>query len=218
MKGIDLAGSKIGIMTVMERGKGRVQPRKGRSDEMRTTWILECKCGNYLEVLQNQITRKSPSPLSCGCLKRAGRLTHGLSRHPLYIKWVGMKQRCYNVKDSSYLFYGGRGIVVCKRWKNSVANFIEDMGPTYQEGLTLDRIRNDGNYGPNNCKWSTVTEQAKNKRSSLNVKIFGGYFSLVEIANAISVPKSTVYVKYHALGLKEFRQYCRDKSKEVNKK
>jgi predicted nucleic acid-binding Zn ribbon protein len=84
-----------------------------------------------------------------------------------YRAWCGMRQRCYNLNNVGYRFYGGRGIVVCDRWLNSFENFFEDMGPR-PRGLTLERINNDGNYEPT-CKWATRTEQANNRRENVSI-------------------------------------------------
>jgi hypothetical protein len=93
------------------------------------------------------------------------RRQHGLSNHPLYDTWAAMMQRCYYLKAIGYRNYGGRGIRVCDRW-HAVENFIADMDPK-PAGMTLDRKDNDGNYEPDNCRWATWTEQARNKRTPL---------------------------------------------------
>lgn len=87
--------------------------------------------------------------------------THGLWNHPLYPTWHTMMARCYKQTNKKYKNYGGRGIGVCERW-HSVANFISDLSPR-PEGMTLDRVNNDGNYEPSNCRWATVLQQARNR-------------------------------------------------------
>ena len=89
---------------------------------------------------------------------------HGLWHHRLYPTWTAMMARCRNSKATGYEHYGGRGIKVCDRWLD-VSKFIEDMFPSYKEGLRLDRVNNDGNYEPSNCRWATVSNNLKNRRT-----------------------------------------------------
>ena len=94
---------------------------------------------------------------------KPNRLTHGMSNTGTYLSWRGAKQRCTNPNAASYPRYGGRGIEICSRWIHSFANFLEDMGER-PEGMSLDRINNDGNYEPSNCRWATPSEQNRNQR------------------------------------------------------
>lgn len=89
------------------------------------------------------------------------RKTHGLSRHTLYSVWHNMKQRCNNKNNKDYVYYGNRGIKVCDRWMD-VTNFINDMSPTFKDGLTLDRINVNGNYQRENCRWVSMIIQTRN--------------------------------------------------------
>ena len=86
-----------------------------------------------------------------------------MSNSPEWISWSKMKDRCYNKKSDRYPYYGGRGIKVCKAWRESFEKFYNDMGPRHT-GTSLDRINNSGNYDPKNCRWATKSEQALNRR------------------------------------------------------
>jgi len=120
--------------------------------------LYQCQyCGEEFECMIASI--KSEHTRSCGCLNTH----HGLKYHPLYSTWNNIKDRCYNLKCKSYRNYGARGIKVCDRWLD-IKNFIEDMFPSYQEGLSLDRIDVNGNYELDNCRWTTQSVQMCNTR------------------------------------------------------
>lgn len=135
------------------------------SKQKRRHGIFKCQCGNELKAQIAQI--KNGNTQSCGCLQkqrtRESSVTHGLRGHRLYDVWSNIMQRTSNANNPIFEYYGGRGITVCERWKN-IANFIEDMEPSYCDGLTIDRINNDGNYELSNCRWTTSAVQARNTR------------------------------------------------------
>jgi hypothetical protein len=129
-----------------------------------------CDCGNHKSVRIDHIQKGNIQ--SCGCRRnevvKICNVTHGDSRSKEHITWKSIKFRCYNKNCKEYHYYGGRGIVMCERWRSSYLNFLADMGRAPSPKHSIDRINVNGNYEPNNCKWSTVKEQANNKRQYKN--------------------------------------------------
>lgn len=125
-------------------------------------WLCLCDCGNKHIVRSDGL--KNGGTKSCGCLFIKVHTIHGMTKTPEYGSWNRMRHRCYFTTDKSYKDYGGRGITVCERWKTNFKNFFDDMGLRPSPKHTIDRINNNGNYEPTNCKWSTRSEQMRNKR------------------------------------------------------
>lgn len=134
-------------------------------------WACQCDCGTV--KLVEAANLRSGDSRSCGCLHseasavamKATATIHGLSGHPLHGRWRHMHQRCENPADKNYKHYGGRGIFVSDRWSgpDGFPNFLADLGEC-PPGLSLDRIDNDGPYSKANCRWSTASEQNRNRR------------------------------------------------------
>lgn len=163
--------------------------------------VYQCQCGKEFIASTSDVKRYNVN--SCGCyqkkIARCNQTTHGLSNHQLYQPWLDMRNRCCNIKYKHYADYGGRGIKVCDRWMD-IHNFIEDMYPTYQDGLSIDRINNDGNYEPSNCRWATQFVQSRNTRviRSTNTSGYRGVY--FHKANNNWVSKIMVNLKSRQLG------------------
>lgn len=124
--------------------------------------LYKCFCGKEFVNISQCVKDKSVK--SCGCLRiKGGHRTHNLTHHKIYNVWRQMVDRCSKPKHISYKNYGARGIKVCERW-NDVSNFIEDMFPSFKDGLSLDRINPNGNYELSNCRWATKNVQSRNTR------------------------------------------------------
>jgi hypothetical protein len=117
---------------------------------------------------------------------------HGRSHTTEYRTWERMKKRCYNKNDISYQYYGGRGIAICDRWKYSFIYFYTDMG-NKPEGRELDRIDNDGDYTPENCRWATRRQQANNKSNSRRLTFKGQTFTIAQWARRTEVKEKTIW-------------------------
>jgi hypothetical protein len=115
--------------------------------------------------------------------KRIPNYDGAITRHPIYARWRSMIQRCYNPKSQRYKSYGGRGITVCDEWRNSSYTFIIwALNNGYEKGLSIDRIDNNGPYAPSNCHWTSLTENNRNKQSTLFITAFGETKRLAEWA------------------------------------
>lgn len=171
----DITGQIFGRLTVRQLAYVN---EKGQ-----TYWLCDCDCGGTITAYKGNIQRGLTR--SCGCLRRETKTgntfagTHGASSHPLYHTWHRMMRRCYDPHNKDYPNYGGRGITVCERW-HDVTRFLLDMPPKPTPTAELDRKDNDGPYSPDNCRWATRQQQARNKRTNLQITYQGQTKTLIE--------------------------------------
>ena len=161
--------SKINDLTNKKFGKLEVIKYYGSNKNGRALWLCKCECGNMKVVVGNSLLNKAT--ISCGCYNkeqaRERRTKHSMSYSKLYKVWGGMKTRCYNKNFVYYRNYGGRGIKICDEWLTNFLLFYNwAINNGYEEGLTIDRINNDGDYEPSNCRWITRAEQNRNQRKT----------------------------------------------------
>lgn len=181
---LDITGQRAGRWTVL----ALAYTTKGR-----TYWLCRCDCGT--EGLVDRSNLRSGQSQSCGCIGLEAiqrRVTHGYSRTPTYQAWRAMKERCGNPKTNSFHRWGGRGIRVCERWQSSFENFLADMGEK-PPGLTVDRIDNDGDYEPGNCRWATRQQQAKNRSTARLLTFEGTTASLTDWAHRTGLHKVVIF-------------------------
>lgn len=156
----DLTGKRFGSLVAT-----RVAGTTGK----RLVWEALCDCGKQVVKNSSDLIRAEFCGHTCpllDTLRSTQKKLHGKSNHPSYAVYRSMIRRCYNTKTRAYPNYGGRGISVCAKWRKGYTYFWEDMGPSWEPGLWIDRKDVNKNYDPSNCRWVTPKESARNKRNS----------------------------------------------------
>ena len=196
-----LIGATFGRLKILSPAKPLIR----KDGKKRKRYLCLCICGNQTIVLRDNLLRENTT--SCGCYHsekaRRSNLIHGYSsKYGEYLDtwqiWKGMLRRCYDPKHKHYFYYGGRGIKVCQRWRESFENFLKDMGKR-PDKLTLDRYPNkNGNYEPENCRWATRKEQANNTCN--NHMIWNGWQNKLqtvrEFCEYYEIPSTSFYRLY----------------------
>lgn len=154
-------------------------------------WVWRCSCGTEKVICAGSV--KKGDTKACGHLEGKGRQpTHGYTDTKEFRAWSSMKTRCYNPKCENYPHYGGRGITVCDRWRESFEAFLDDLGPAPSPEYSIDRIDNDGNYEPGNVRWATLNEQCNNRRTNQNLGIKGISKTVTEWAKESGLSPETI--------------------------
>jgi hypothetical protein len=185
VRGIDITGVRFGRLTVLYRIPNRDRGRY---------WRCRCDCGIEKDIRANSL--KSGAVVSCTCYQREcatkAKTTHGLGRTPEFNAWFSLVNRCTDPESRAYASYGGRGITVCERWRTSVENFYEDMGPRPSPTHSIDRIDNDGPYSPENCRWATKTEQGNNRRTNVFLTHNGKTMTIAQWSQELGINNATL--------------------------
>ena len=188
---VDLGGQRFGKLLVM--------CSVGSDKRGNRLWECRCDCGGATKVTTSNLRRGHSRSCGCGKGKNPNPKTkHGKHDSPIYDIWTAMKQRCLNPNCDAYRNYGGRGITLCKSW-HQFENFYADMGDP-PNGLTLDRIDNDGNYEVNNCRWVSRKRQQRNMRTSVKVEYEGKSVLLADLFDRLALPGlkyNTVHQRIH---------------------
>lgn len=197
----DLAEQRFGRLTVLEY--------IGTNKRRESLWLCECDCGNQAIIPKTAL--KTSHTKSCGCLHKdvvGERSTkHSLSGHPLYNNWDSMHQRCINKNNIRYSRYGGRGITVCDEWKDFKNFYDWSIDNGYEPGLSIDRIDNDGNYEPGNCRWADTITQANNKSTCRYITYNGVKHTLMEWSRLFNVPYTTLCKRIKHNNMQDFESY-----------
>ena len=181
---LDLTGKRFGRLTVIGLHTERNNWGKFR-------WVCKCDCGRISYPITVSLT--SGITKTCGnyCVNQwdTTRKRGRKPKHPDYSVWMNMKMRCYDKGSISYVNYGARGIKVCKRWENSFLNFISDMGKRPSKQHSLDRIDNDGDYKPSNCRWAIPKVQAYNRRTTVWITTDNGKYTTLDFCKLMGFDK-----------------------------
>lgn len=170
-------------------------------------WLCRCECLAIKEICPSEL--RNNRTVSCGCFhkdwlsstkRKHGESGEGPNPSPEYKAWNTMKHRCYNPRDISFHNYGGRGIEVCKEWRESFEVFLRDVGRKPSPEHSLDRIENDHGYEPGNVRWATREEQNRNKRNTKLLNWSGEYKTLTEWASVVGMRQSVLWKRIYRGG------------------
>lgn len=187
MKAEDLTGKRFGKLVVVSRAPDKDCSTENRNRK-RAMWNCVCDCGK--ETVKSGDNLRNGHTNSCGCI----RYKHLMSRTRLYSIWRGIIERCTNKNHVFFHRYGGRGITVCDEWSTDFVPFMQwSYENGYSEGLTIDRIDNDGDYSPDNCRWVTMKVQRNNASTNKNLTFNGKTMNVTQWADELEVSRQALY-------------------------
>lgn len=181
----DIRGMVFGRLTVLERAESK-HPGV-------VYWQCQCSCGERTVVATGHL--RNGHTQSCGCLSQERKLVHGGSGTKEYLAWDNIKQRCLNPRHKYFVYYGGRGITICERWRSSFANFLADVGPAPGSQFTIERIDNEFGYFPGNVKWATRREQMLNTRRTNRLTLQGVTRTRTEWAGLTGIKERNIKLR-----------------------
>ena len=200
-------GKKFGNLEVLS---SRAQRTDGGN--YKQVLLVRCSCGREIEVSPRVLNASKPMCADCRAKEKSAAAAKGY-KHPLYGLWWGMVCRCYDASSPSFMYYGGRGVSVHPRWLGNITPgelaridgfhaFCEDLGER-PEGTTLDRINNDGNYEPGNCRWATLETQNNNRRNNVRITVGGETKTLAQWQRALCAPSLSTAAWAYGVALQD---------------
>lgn len=183
-KALKIQGQRFGNLLILDR---HPENKYGKS-----RWICQCDCGNQTVCTGSDLI--NGKIISCGCYALQIRSLHNKSKTKEYSIWINMKRRCFDPKNTGYQYYGAKGITVCDRWlgKKGFINFLSDMGECPTPNHSIDRINVNGNYCPENTRWATLEEQARNRTDNRFITYKGKTQTLVEWTEELGIRFATL--------------------------
>lgn len=188
-KSIDITGKKFGHLTAIRFDHNHLQP----SGRKTAYWLFRCDCGREKIMNRRNIVRGRIK--TCGC--QQNKIKHGMAYTRIHKIWHGIKQRCLNKNNGRYYRYGARGIKICDEWRDDFVNFYKwAMEAGYTDELSIDRIDNDGNYCPENCRWITQKEQTRNCSKNRMITYNGETLCFSAMAEKYGVNMFTAHKRF----------------------
>lgn len=195
-------------LTEQKFGRLKVVKENGRTKYGNVLWLCKCECGNETSVTTSSLN--SGGTKSCGCLwkervsqsttkrnTKHGFLKYGETAPRLYNIWNKMRGRCMNELNKDYEYYGGRGISICDEWQEYINFYYWAMNNGYDDDLTIDRIDNDEDYSPENCRWATRKQQSNNKSDNHLINFDGETKTIAQWARSLGVKSSLIRSRIH---------------------